>query len=86
MLDDEGNVFFSTLCARSAFVAAITRMSTGMRALSPTRVTSWLSSARSTFACAASGMSLTSSRNSVPSFEASKCPTRRSIAPVKLPF
>jgi hypothetical protein len=53
--------------------------------LPPTRSNSRSCSTRSSLACRPAGISLTSSRSSVPWFASSKRPSRRSVAPVKAP-
>ena len=57
---------------------------TGLRP--PTASTAPSCSARSSFTCAASGSSPTSSRNSVPPEASTNLPMWRSVAPVKAPF
>ncbi len=54
--------------------------------LPPTRSNSRSCSARRNLACVSSGMSPTSSRNSVPPSAASNLPSRRATAPVKAPL
>jgi hypothetical protein len=66
--------------------AAITRTSTVIGSLPPTRCTVLLSSARRSFTCRSADISVISSRKSVPPSARSKQPKRRSVAPVKLPF
>src|SRR5439155_1062345 len=67
-------------------VAAITRTSTWIGCVPPTRKKLRSSSTRSSLTCVAAGISPTSSRKIVPSFASSKRPRRRSAAPVKAPF
>ncbi|HET8644443.1 MAG TPA: hypothetical protein VFO85_03065 [Vicinamibacteria bacterium] len=67
-------------------VAQITRKSTFMPRVPPTRVTSLVSSTRSRSTCILRGMAPTSSRNSVPPSAISILPLRRYWAPVKEPF
>ena len=77
----------STALRRSLFVAATTRTSTLIcTPPPPTRWRNWSSSTRSTFVWASSGMSPTSSRNSVPPSACSNLPFCRSTAPVNAPF
>ena len=66
-------------------VAATMRTSILIVCPPPTRSISFASIARSSFACASSPRSPTSSRNSVPVCASSKRPIRRSVAPVNAP-
>ena len=75
-----------SLLPESRLVADRMRTSTSMVSLEPTRVISWLSSTRSSLICVGSGMSPTSSRNSVPPFAYSNLPTRSALASVKAPL
>ncbi len=67
-------------------VAEITRISTFTGLRPPTGSTSPSCRARSSFTCASSGSSPTSSRNSVPPEASTNLPTWRSCAPVNEPF
>src|SRR5439155_20980815 len=66
-------------------VAATIRASTLIVRLPPSRLTCRCSITRSSFACAGSGSSPISSRNSVPPAAASNAPLRSTLAPVKAP-
>ena len=68
------------------FDAAITRTSTLIGWVPPTRKKLLSSRTRSSFTCVAGGISPTSSRKIVPPFASSKRPRRRSAAPVNEPF
>ena len=81
-----GNARRAPAASRSWLVAAISRTSTRIGWLPPTRSNSFSWSARRSFACVSSGMSPTSSRKSVPPSAASNFPSRRAIAPVNAPF
>ena len=72
--------------ARSRFVAATSRTSTRIVRVLPSRSNSRSCSTRSSLGCSSSGMSPTSSRNSVPPWASSKRPIRCAIAPVNAPF
>ena len=67
-------------------VAATSRTSTLIVFVPPRRSNSCSCSTRSSFGCSSSGMSPTSSRNSVPWWASSKRPTFCAMAPVKAPF
>ena len=75
----------ATAASRSRCVADTTRTFTLIGSLLPMRKTSLFSSTRSSLACNASGMSPTSSRNSVPPLAYSNRPLRGLSAPVKAP-
>jgi hypothetical protein len=62
------------------------RTSIGRGSRPPTRITSRSASTRNIFACVASGISPSSSSNTVPPFAASNKPTLVLIAPVNAPF
>ena len=64
----------------------MTRTSSLIWSLPPTRCTSRSSSARRSFGCRSSGSSPISSRNTVPPSAASKAPRRAAWAPVNEPF
>ncbi len=71
---------------RSRWVAATTRVSTVTGRSAPTGCTVCASSTRSSFACAASGSSPSSSRNSVPPLASTNAPLRSRSAPVNAPL
>ena len=71
---------------RSALVAAITRTSTGMRRVPPTRSISRSCSTRRIFAWRSTRRVAISSRNRVPRCASSNFPSFRATAPVKAPF
>src|SRR5256885_8718514 len=71
-----------TACSGSLLVAAITRTSTGVSLLLPSRRTLRSSNTRNSFACVGAGISPISSSSSVPESASSKHPMRRSAAPV----
>ncbi|MDP9891697.1 hypothetical protein J2W32_001916 [Variovorax boronicumulans] len=75
----------ATAAAASRLVAAITRTSVCCTCVEPTRMKVPVSSTRSSFTCSSSGISVTSSRNSVPPCARSKKPWCWRSAPVKLP-
>ena len=75
-----------TASGGSRCVAAMMRTFTGSARLAPTGVISRSCSARRILACVGSGMSPTSSRNSVPPCASRKRPARSLAAPVKAPF
>ena len=70
----------------SRLVAAITRTSASCTWVEPTRMKVPVSSTRSSLTCRSSGISVISSRNSVPPLARSKKPRCWRSAPVKLPF
>ena len=76
----------ATSLRRSRFAAEMNRTSTFRVAEEPRRITSPLSSARSTLVCVLGAISPTSSRKRVPPSAASKSPTLVWVAPVNAPF
>ncbi len=76
----------ATACVGLRLVAAITRTSVSWTWVEPTRMNVPVSSTRSSFTCSSSGISVISSRNSVPPLARSKKPLCWRSAPVKLPF
>jgi hypothetical protein len=64
----------------------MTRTSTSMTSLPPTRRTSRFSSTRSSLGCRSVRSSPSSSRKMVPPLARSKAPGRDATAPVKAPF
>ncbi len=74
------------ICARSRLVAATSRTSTLIVRVPPRRSNSCSCRARSSLGCSSSGISPTSSRNSVPLLASSKRPTFCAMAPVNAPF
>ena len=64
----------------------MTRTSTAMAVVPPTRMNSRSSSTRRSLTCVDGGISPISSRKSVPPSASSNRPSRRSAAPVKAPF
>ena len=76
----------ATACCGSRFVAAITRTSTAIGSVAADAVRACrVSSTRSSFTCSSIGISVISSRNSVPPLARSNRPPCRRSAPVKLP-
>ena len=77
-------------CATASFglrlVAAMMRTSVSCTWVEPTRMKVPVSSTRSSLTCRSSGISVISSRNSVPPLARSKKPWCWRSAPVKLPF
>ena len=71
--------------SRSRLLAAMTRVSTRMVCVSPTRSNSRSCSTRSSLTCSWGVVELISSRKIVPVWAASKRPVRLSIAPVNAP-
>lgn len=80
------NAFRSTSASRSRLVAAMNLTSTRRGRTLPRRVTSRVSMTRSSLTCVDSGISPTSSRNSVPPSAASSSPSLLLVAPVNAPF
>ncbi len=79
------NVLASTAASRSRFVAATNRTSMG-RSVPPTGFTCRVSSVRRSLVCSASGISPTSSRNTVPPAAVASRPGLVFSAPVNDPF
>ena len=76
----------ATACSGARLVAAITRTSVSSVVVEPTRMKRPVSSTRSSLTCSSIGISVISSRNSVPPLARSKNPWCWRSAPVKLPF
>ena len=75
-----------TASARSRFELATSRTSTSSSSFPPTRRNVRVSRTRRNFTCSSGGISVTSSRKSVPPWAISKVPARRRSAPVNEPF
>ena len=76
----------ATACVGLRLVAAMMRTSVSWTCVEPTRMKVPVSSTRSSLTCRSSGISVISSRNSVPPLARSKKPWCWRSAPVKLPF